>query len=272
MNLKFFRLLKEFDDLPLGTREKQKSFVREGEGIDLQTAIALYRNRRRLYGGILSDLFPLTRILCQYGFQKTIWSNVKYKLNSPSKDAGTLADNLSDASFIFDINNLEPAITLIEAGKFLTVSDKLLYEAREWSLKERITLAKKIHLMILSFGSQLFLSTDDQKYFIDTAKRFFDTIEFDFCERELAEVEKSFLASDWVSLSGWFDLLKAAHLKYSIIPFPIDDHKEKIDEVASDFIKNKRWVGFKPEDMKVSDFCHFLSLVDEEKYGYLVTC
>lgn len=250
-----FHLIKVFPDLPMGTREKQKEFLRTGGEINLQTAIALYRNSQNQSVIMFRDILPSITILCEYDFLRCVWKAVKLEK--------------SDVYFLFGQHDIGGILSLIEAHIFIKISKDLLGRAKDFNYDERHKLLSHMKNIASKMyrGGELEAVSDGFNILLTDFRQ---TLSINFCGSKMRESKEAFHDADWQSLSGRLEMLKTAYLMYSDMPFGINNYRAKIDEVASDFIKNERWVEFKSEGVKVFNFCHFLSLVDERKYGYLV--
>lgn len=249
-----FHLIKVFPDLPMGTREKQKEFLRTGGEINLQTAIALYRNNQNPLISMFRDVLPTISILCGYNFLRDMWKAVKLEK--------------SDIYFLFDQRHILAISNLIEAKIFIEFATDLLYRARDLNYDERRKLLTHLnHITIKICEGRFWIEVFSE--FDSRVSDFKETLSLHFCGSKMRESKDAFQDADWQSLSGRLEMLKTAYLMYSDMPFGINNYRAKIDEVASDFIENQRWLEFKSEGANVFNFCHFLAGIDQEKFGGL---
>lgn len=127
-----FNTFLTFKDLPRATSDSQKKYLREGGEINLETAIALYRNRKRLYGSIRSNLLPSLWILCRPDFLKDMWEDMRYDQTA--------------SHLIFGKEQISVMMTLLEAGKFFLYTNTLLiYATKHLDFSKKDSLLMKLN-------------------------------------------------------------------------------------------------------------------------------
>lgn len=250
-----FSLIQEFDDLPRGGTKSQKEYLRNGGKINLQTAIALYLNHTALKGYMFLSIFPSIAKLSEPYFVKvSIWKDVQYELGSPTQNKIALADGLSDAAYLFHPRNFRLVRILIQAEKFLSVSESLLYAARDWSYVDREKLLVNLNGTLLELYRLPDLRDEWEKLEV-LVLGFKKTLSEDFCAEQIASKVEGLLTSSWKSLSGWIQILTNTYEQYSAKAFDLDRYQKIIDEAVEDFIKRRAFEFDGVDRMQVYRFC-----------------
>lgn len=220
-----FSFLKEFNDLPRGGVKFQKEHLRTGTELNVQTALALYRNRERLRNYYFLTFFPIYSYLCGNDFLQNMWKEVKF--------------NKIDSVFVFGSNNLSVVEDLLYAKKLIYVLEKLLLDSIDWSYVEKAEFLRKLNETL----SEIYRLPNVAKQFNSFSKKvseFKYRLSAAFCEERIQDKEAQLLSSDWKSFSGWVKIVKQEYIQYSPTAFELDKYKERIDWLVRDFIENKR--------------------------------